>query len=60
MLSVLVAIYQFEREMVLERQREGIAKAQQAGRYRANKTALTDKPSGCLDKKMSIRRTADY
>ena len=34
MLTMLGAIAQFEREMMLERQREGIAKAKAAGKYR--------------------------
>ena len=34
MLSVIGAVGQFEREMMLERQRDGIAKAQREGRYR--------------------------
>jgi DNA invertase Pin-like site-specific DNA recombinase len=34
MLAVIGAVGQFEREMMLERQREGIAQAQRAGRYK--------------------------
>ena len=34
MLTLIGAIAQFERELMLERQREGIAKAKAAGRYR--------------------------
>jgi len=34
MLNVLGAVAQFEREIMLERQREGIAKAKAAGKYR--------------------------
>jgi DNA invertase Pin-like site-specific DNA recombinase len=37
MLTVLGAIAQFEREMMLERQREGIAKAKSDGRYKGRK-----------------------
>lgn len=37
MLNVLGAIAQFEREMMLERQREGIAKAKAEGKYRGRK-----------------------
>ena len=37
MLTVLGAIAQFEREMMLERQREGIAKAKSEGRYKGRK-----------------------
>lgn len=37
MLNVLGAVAQFEREMMLERQREGIAKAKAQGKYRGRK-----------------------
>jgi DNA invertase Pin-like site-specific DNA recombinase len=37
MLSMLAAIGQFEREMMLERQREGIARAKLAGAYKGRK-----------------------
>jgi DNA invertase Pin-like site-specific DNA recombinase len=37
MLTVLGAVAQFEREMMLERQREGIAKAKSEGRYKGRK-----------------------
>jgi DNA invertase Pin-like site-specific DNA recombinase len=36
-LNLLAAIAQFEREMMLERQREGIAKAKKDGRYKGRK-----------------------
>lgn len=37
MLTMLVAIAEFERELMLERQREGIAKAKAAGKYKGQK-----------------------
>lgn len=37
MLTMLAAIYQFERESILERQREGIALAKQRGVYKGRK-----------------------
>ena len=37
MLNVLGSVAQFEREMMLERQREGIAKAKREGRYKGRK-----------------------
>lgn len=37
MLTVLGGVAQFEREMMLERQREGVAKAKAAGRYKGRK-----------------------
>jgi len=36
MLSILATLFEFEREMILERQREGIAKAKERGAYAAN------------------------
>jgi DNA invertase Pin-like site-specific DNA recombinase len=40
MLSVLAAIAQFERDLMLERQREGIARAQAAGKYKGRPQSL--------------------
>ncbi|WP_219906663.1 recombinase family protein [Nitrosospira multiformis] len=37
MLTVLGGIAQFEREMMLERQREGVARAKAAGKYNGRK-----------------------
>jgi len=37
MLNVLGGVAQFEREMMLERQREGIAKAKDEGKYKGRK-----------------------
>lgn len=41
MLSVMGAVAEFERSMILERQREGIALAKAAGKYKGRKAALT-------------------
>ncbi|BBX15308.1 transposase [Mycolicibacterium duvalii] len=41
LLSMLGAVAEFERSMILERQREGIAVAKAAGKYRGRKAALT-------------------
>lgn len=38
-----MGVTQFEREMMLERQREGIAKAKAAGKYRSRKLVFIDK-----------------
>lgn len=40
MLSVLAAIAQFERDLMLERQREGIARAQAEGKYKGRPPSL--------------------
>ena len=44
MLNVLGSVAQFEREMMLERQREGIAKARREGKYKGRK-AICDQVS---------------
>jgi len=59
MLTLLGAVYQFEREMILERQREGIAKAKQAGKYKGRQKSLDhEKIREVLAGGMSIRKTA--
>ena len=59
MLSLLGAVYQFEREMILERQREGIAKAKLAGKYKGKPNTI-DRRSvwDLLDQGLSIRKVA--
>lgn len=42
LLSMLGAVAEFERSMILERQREGIALAKAAGKYKGRKAALSD------------------
>jgi len=42
-LTIFAGFAQFEREMMLERQREGIAKAKAAGKYRGRKPAARAK-----------------
>lgn len=48
MLSVLGSIAQFEREIMLERQREGIAKAKREGKYKGRKPLADDKVANVL------------
>jgi DNA invertase Pin-like site-specific DNA recombinase len=43
MLNVLGSVAQFEREMMLERQREGIAKAKALGKYKGRKPLVPEK-----------------
>jgi len=43
MLNVMGAVAQFEREMMLERQREGIAKARTEGKYKGRQPIADDK-----------------
>ena len=42
MLSIMGAVAEFERSMILERQREGIAIAKAEGKYRGAKPKLTE------------------
>ena len=51
MLTVLGGVAQFEREMMLERQLEGIAKAQAAGKYRGRKPVA-------MERQAEVRRLA--
>lgn len=59
MLGMLGAVYQFEREMLLERQREGIQKAKQEGKYKGRpKEVNPTEVLRHLDSGLSIRKTA--
>lgn len=49
LLTMLAGIASFEREMMLERQAEGIAKAKHAGKYRGRKATARSKSSEVLD-----------
>lgn len=49
MLNVLGSVAQFEREIMLERQREGIAKAKAEGRYKGRKPTAQAKASELLE-----------
>lgn len=72
MLNVLGSVAEFERSMMLERQREGIAKAKAAGKYRGRaKTAqakateveamlLAGERPGMVAKKLGIGRSSVY
>jgi DNA invertase Pin-like site-specific DNA recombinase len=51
MLTVLGGVAQFEQEMMLERQLEGIAKAQAAGKYRGRKPIA-------MERQAEVRRLA--
>lgn len=48
LLSVMGAFAEFERQLLLERQREGIAVAKKAGKYKGRKPALTDEQAAQL------------
>ena len=55
MLSVLGAVGQFERDLIKERQREGIALAKQRGAYRGRKKALSDEKVDELRQRVNAR-----
>ena len=48
MLTVLAGVAQFEREIMLERQREGVAKAKEQGKYKGRKPISIDKQNEVL------------
>lgn len=62
MLNLMVSVAQFEREMMLERQREGIAKAKREGKYRGRKPtarAKADEVRTLLAAGMSATKVAE-
>lgn len=60
MLSMLGAVYQFERSMILERQREGIQQAKAAGKYKGGKPRVdAEAIKAALESGMSIRKVAE-
>jgi DNA invertase Pin-like site-specific DNA recombinase len=54
MLSVLGAVAQFERDLIKERQREGIALAKQRGAYRGRTRSLDEERVADLRRRVSI------
>ena len=62
MLNLMVSVAQFEREMMLERQREGIAKAKREGKYRGRKPtarAKADEVRSLLATGLSATKVAE-
>ncbi|AHY42255.1 recombinase family protein [Stutzerimonas decontaminans] len=60
MLSMLGAVYQFERSMMLERQREGIQQAKAAGKYKGGKARIdSESIKEALISGLSIRKAAE-
>ncbi len=60
MLQMLGAVYEFEREMLLERQREGIKQAKLAGKFKGSKKSVDRlKVIEALNSGLSIRKTAN-
>jgi DNA invertase Pin-like site-specific DNA recombinase len=58
MLSVMGAVAEFERAMILERQREGIAIAKRAGKYKGRKPALTDAQAATVRERLAAGESA--
>ena len=58
-LNVFAAFAQFEREMMLERQREGIAKAKAAGKYMGRKPTARAKAGDAVRLFQEGKRVAD-
>jgi DNA invertase Pin-like site-specific DNA recombinase len=62
MLNVMASVAQFEREMMLERQKEGIAKAKEEGRYKGRTPtamAKSDSVVALVNSGMSKQKVAD-
>ncbi|MNJ46216.1 DNA-invertase hin [compost metagenome] len=60
MLSMMGAVAQFERNMIRERQAEGIAKAKAAGVYKGRKKAVNDEAiRAAVADGLSFRKTAE-
>lgn len=58
-LNLLGAIAQFERKIMLERQREGIAKAKAEGKYKGRKATAAEKMNEVIELKNAGERPVD-
>lgn len=58
MLSVMGAVAEFERSLLLERQREGIAVAKRAGKYRGRKPSLTAERAAAVARRLAEGESA--
>jgi DNA invertase Pin-like site-specific DNA recombinase len=58
MLAVMGAVAEFERDLLLERQREGIAIAKRKGRYKGRKPALTDEQAADVVRRLAAGESA--
>jgi DNA invertase Pin-like site-specific DNA recombinase len=59
LLSILGSVAQFERELMLERQREGIEAAKQKGLYKGRKSSISREDiMGDITSGLSVRKTA--
>lgn len=53
LMSMIGAVAEFERSMILERQREGIAIAKAAGKYKGRKSALSQAQAAALRERLA-------
>ncbi|MGV0734358.1 recombinase family protein [Mycolicibacter sinensis] len=58
MLSVMGAVAEFERALLLERQREGIEVAKRAGKYTGRKPSLTDEQAAAITTRLAAGESA--
>lgn len=58
MLSVMGAVAEFERSLLLERQREGIAVAKRAGKYKGRKPSLTPEQAAEVAARLDAKESA--
>lgn len=58
MLNMLGSFAEFERSLLLERQREGIAIAKASGKYKGRTPALTDEQKRQVAQRLSMRESA--
>lgn len=58
MLSLMGAVAEFERAMLLERQREGIEVARRAGKYTGRKPSLTDEQAAMVTARLAEGESA--
>ena len=60
LLNLLGSVYAFERQILLERQREGVQIAKQAGKYTGRKKTIdTEEILRTLESGLSMRKTAE-
>ena len=58
MLTIMAAVAQFERSLLLERQREGIAIAKTKGKYKGRKPSLTPQQAREIDRRLAEGESA--
>jgi DNA invertase Pin-like site-specific DNA recombinase len=59
LLNLVGSVAQFEREIMLERQREGVARAREAGKYKGRKPTARAKSEDVIAKFKADQRPTD-